>query len=174
MRSVRRVCLTEGVRRTQATERSVNGARHAALSLHGQAGSFKMSNKSEITWYVVADGGNARILTRDGDSMATVASFDSHGHGDTGENDVAAISQIKAPKSNPGEQVKALFARQVAEHLNNAANANKVDHIILAAPGHVLHDIREALNKPATHALGQTLSKDLTHVANKELASHFS
>ena len=133
-----------------------------------------MSNKSDVTWYVVADGGKARILTRDGNSMTAVSSFDSSGHGDTEEDDAAAISQIKAPKADPHGQVKTLFARQVAEHLNVAANANKVDHIVLAAPGHVLHDIREALNKPATQALGQTLSKDLTNIADDELAAHFS
>ena len=133
-----------------------------------------MNKKSDVTWYVVADGGKARILVRNGESMSTVSSFDSSGHGDTSEDDAATISQIKAPKSNPNEQVKVLFARQVAEHLNRAANANEVDHIVLAAPGHVLHDIREALNKPATHALGQSLSKDLTNVADGDLASHFA
>jgi protein required for attachment to host cells len=133
-----------------------------------------MSKNDEVTWYVVADGGKARILTRNGSSMTTVSSFDSSGHGDTGEDDVAAISQIKAPKADPREQVKALFARQVAEHLNSAVNANAVDHIVLAAPGHILHDIREALNKPATHALGESLSKDLTNIADDELAAHFA
>jgi protein required for attachment to host cells len=133
-----------------------------------------MNKKSDVTWYVVADGGKARILTRDGNSMTTLSSFDSAGHGDTAEDDIAAISQIKAPKIDPHEQVKVMFARQVAHHLNEAANANEVDHIILAAPGHILHDIKEALNKPATHALGPTLSKDLTHVAEDELAGHFS
>ena len=132
-----------------------------------------MSKRDEVTWYVVADGGKARILTRDGNTMKVVSSFDSSGHGDTTESDAAEISQIKAPKADPREQVKALFARQVAEHLNAAANANSVDHIVLAAPGHILHDIKEALNKPATHALGQTLSKDLTNVADGELAAHF-
>jgi len=133
-----------------------------------------MSKTSEVTWYVVADGGKARILTRNGDRMTTLSSFDSGGHGNTDEDDVALISQIKAPKVDPHEQVKVLFARQVAEHLNEAANANQVDHIVLAAPGHVLHDIREALNKPAAHALGTTLSKDLTNIAEDELAAHFA
>lgn len=133
-----------------------------------------MSKKSDVTWYVVADGGKARILTRSGDSMTTVLSFDSSGHGATSEDDAAAISQIKAPRADPHEQVKALFARQVAEHLNSAANANKVDHIMLAAPSHILHEIKEALNKPATHALEHTLSKDLTNVAEGDLADHFS
>lgn len=132
-----------------------------------------MSKNTETTWYVVADGGKARIMTRAGGSMTTMSAFDSSGHGDTNEDDAAAISQIKAPRTNPQAQVKELFARQIAEHLNQAANANQVDHIILAAPGHVLHEIKEALNKPATQALGHTISKDLTNVADNELAAHF-
>lgn len=132
-----------------------------------------MSKTHDVTWYVVADGGKARILTRKGDSMTLVSSFDSSGHGDTGEDDVASISQIKAPKADPNLQVKALFARQVADHLNAAADANEVDHIVLAAPGHTLHDIKQALNKSATHALRHTLSKDLTNVAEGNLAAHF-
>jgi protein required for attachment to host cells len=132
-----------------------------------------MSTQSDVTWYVVADGGKARILTRNGSSMTTVSAFDSSGHGDTAENDAAEIGGIHSPGVDPNVQVKALFARQIAAHLNTAADANQVDHIILAAPGHVLHDIKEALNKPANHALGDTLSKDLTNVDNGDLAAHF-
>ena len=134
-----------------------------------------MAKQDEITWYVVADGGKARILTRsDAGAMKTISAFDSAGHGDTLEDDAAAISQIKAPKSDPHDQVKALFARQVAEHLNTAVNANQVDHIVLAAPGQILHEIREALGKHATHALQSSLSKDLTNIADSELGSHFA
>ena len=132
-----------------------------------------MSKQHETTWYVVADGGKARILTRHEAAMTTISSFDSAGHGDTAEDDVAAISQIKAPRADPRGQVKSLFARQVAEHLNAAVTANKVDHIVLAAPGTVLHDIREALNTPATRALGECLSKDLTNIPDHELGTHF-
>lgn len=133
-----------------------------------------MNKKTEVTWYVVADGGKARILVRHGESMSTVSAFDSSGHGDTAESDTATIGAIHSPSTNPASQVKALFARQVAEHLNRAVNANEVDHIVLAAPGHVLHDIRETLNKPATQALGKSLSKDLTNVPDGELATHFA
>ena len=133
-----------------------------------------MNKSDEVTWYVVADGGKARFLTRDDAGMTTISAFDSAGHGDTEEDDAAEISQIKAPRSDPGEQVKALFARQVAQHLNTAVEAHRVQHIVLAAPGTVLHEIREALSKPATAALGETHSKDLTNIADRELASHFS
>ena len=48
-----------------------------------------------------------------------------------------------------------------------------IDEIALAAPGHVLHDIREALDKAAISRLGKTLSKDFANTPDGELAAHF-
>ena len=49
----------------------------------------------------------------------------------------------------------------------------KVDEIVLAAPAHVLHDIRESLDKAAGAKLGKAISKDLTNTPDAEMASHF-
>ena len=125
------------------------------------------------TWYVVADGGKARILTREGASMRSVQQFDNSGHGDTDEDASGGTSQLKAPKTDPHEQAKSHFARQVAQRLNEAVRTRKVVEIVLAAPAHVLHDIREGLDKAATGKLGKSLSKDLTNTPDGEMASHF-
>jgi protein required for attachment to host cells len=132
-----------------------------------------MSTQQDTTWYVVADGTKARILMRVGESMRTKHSFDSAGHGDTDENASADVSNLKAPKSDPSDQAKGRFAQHVAARLNEAVRTKETDAIVLAAPGHVLHDIREALDKPASAALKGTQSKDLTNIPDKELASHF-
>ena len=126
------------------------------------------------TWYVVADGGKARILTLEGGAMRTLQHFDNSGHGNTDEDASAGTSQLKAPKSDPHEQAKAQFARQVASRLNEAVRTGKVDEIVLAAPAHVLHEIREELDKAASGKLGKSISKDLTNTPEHELASHFS
>ena len=125
------------------------------------------------TWYVVADGGKARILMLDGGRMHTLESFDNSGRGDTDEDPSAGTSQLKAPKSDPRDQAKEHFAKQVAAKLNEAVRTGKVDEIALAAPAHVLHDIREALDKAAFAKLGKTLSKDFANTPDSELASHF-
>ena len=130
--------------------------------------------KTPITWYVVADGGKARILTRDGGAMRTHLHFDNSGHGNTDQDPSAGTSQLKAPKSDPHDQAKAHFAKQVADRLNEAVRTGKVDEIILAAPAHVLHAIREDLDKAATAKLGKALSKDLTNTPDHDLASHFA
>ena len=125
------------------------------------------------TWYVVADGGKARFLTLDGGRVHTLETFDNSGHGDTDVDASAGTSQLKAPKSDPHEQAKEHFAKQVAAKLNEDVRTGKVDEIILAAPAHVLHDIREALDKAASAKLGKTLSKDFANTPDGELASHF-
>ena len=131
-----------------------------------------MSNTK--TWYVVADGGKARVLTLDDGEMRTLHHFDNSGHGDTSEDASAGTSQLKAPKSDPHDQAKTRFARQVADRLNEAVRTGKVDEIILAASAHVLHDIRQELDKAASAKLGKALSKDLTNTPDHELAKHFA
>ena len=91
------------------------------------------------TWYVVADGGKARILTLNEGEMRTLQSFDNSGHGDTSEDASAGTSQLKAPKSDPHDQAKTHFGLQVADRLNEAVRTGKVDEIVLAASAHVLH-----------------------------------
>jgi protein required for attachment to host cells len=131
-------------------------------------------SSNETIWYVVADGGKARILTLDGNAMHVVAHFDNGGHGDTEADPSGGTSQLKAPKSDPHDQAKSHFAKMVAERLNEAVRIGTVDGIVLAAPPHVLHDIREGLDKAASAKLGKTLSKDLTNTPEHDLASHFA
>ena len=126
------------------------------------------------TWYVVADGGKARILTMQGGGLKTVQHFDESGHGDTDWDPSAGPSQLKAPRTDPHEQAKAAFAKLVAEKVNEAVRIGAVDEVMLAAPAHVLHDIREGLDKAAGGKLGKSLSKDLTNTPDVEMAAHFS
>lgn len=128
---------------------------------------------TDITWYVVADGGKARVLTLNDGTMRTLQHFDNSGHGDTDEDPSAGTSQLKAPKSDPHQQAKVHFAKMVAQRLNEAVRTGKVDEIVLAAPAHVLHDIREGLDKAASAKLGKSLSKDLTNTPDNDMASHF-
>ena len=63
--------------------------------------------------------------------------------------------------------------RAIRNMLSVGEETGKVDEIVLAAPAHVLHDIREGLDKAATGKLGKCHSKDLTNTPDGELASHF-
>jgi len=130
-------------------------------------------SKQGGTWYVVADGGKARILEKTGDGMRTRQSFDSSGKGDAAGGAASDTSQLKAPKSDPHEQAKGKFAVQVAALVNEAVRSGAASAVVLAAPASALHDIREALSKEAQGVLQDTLSKDLTNIPDNELASHF-
>ncbi len=128
-------------------------------------------SKQDTTWYVVADGGKARVLVGEGEHVRTIHSFDADGRGDVDESASAGPNQIKAPHTNPKEQSKTGFAKVVAAYLNRAVKAGEVDAIVLAAPAHMLHDIREELDKAATGAVTKSMSKDFTNVPDRDLAA---
>ncbi len=46
--------------------------------------------------------------------MRTLQHFDYSGHGGTDEDASAGVSQLKAPKTDPHDQAKAHFSKQVA------------------------------------------------------------
>ncbi len=128
-------------------------------------------SKQDITWYVVADGGKARILVGEGEHVRTVHGFDADGHGDVDESASTGPNLLKAPHADPKERSKTGFAKVVAAYLNRAVKAGEVDAIVLAAPAHMLHDIREDLDKAAAGAVTKSLTKDFTNVPDRDLAA---
>ena len=84
-------------------------------------------SKQDTTWYVVADGGKARVLVGEGEHVRTIHSFDADGRGDVDESASAGPNQLKAPHTNPKEQTKAGFAKVIATYLNRAVKAGEVD-----------------------------------------------
>ena len=131
-------------------------------------------SKQDTTWYVVADGGKARILVRDDrGGLRTRHSFDAHGKSGAVEDADSDVSQLKAPKSDPKDQAEGRFAGAVADYLNEAVRRGEAPALAIAAPAQVLHGIREGLSKEAAGKVGKTLTKDYTNTADAELAAHF-
>lgn len=128
-------------------------------------------SKQDTTWYVVADGGKARVLAGEGEHVRTIHSFDADGRGDVDESASAGANQLKAPHADPKEQSKTGFAKIVATYLNQAVKSGKVDAIVLAAPAHMLHDIRQDLDKAASGAVTKSMSKDFTNIPDADLAA---
>jgi protein required for attachment to host cells len=124
------------------------------------------------TWYVVADGGKARILTRHDDHFHTIQTFNAEGAGGVDGDASKGEHQLKAPHADPKAEIKHEFARVVADYLNRTPES-EVQAIVLAAPGHVLHDIRKVLNKVTAAKLTRSLSKDLTNISDHAIADHF-
>ncbi len=131
-----------------------------------------MSEKSG-TWYVVADGGKARVLVRGEKGLRAVRTFDASGRGDAVEDAESGTSQLKAPKADPKDQAEMRFARAVAEFLNEAVRTGQASSLVIAASARVLHELRAGLNKAAEGVVEKTMSKDLTNIPDAQLASHF-
>ncbi len=132
-----------------------------------------MDSKHGVTWFVVADGGKARVLTGSGRGMHTVHVFDNSGLANTDDDPAAARSRFTAPELDPHEQAKLSFEKTVADELNEAVRTGKVDSIVLAAPAHALHNIRGHLARATVAVVSRSLTKDLTNVPDHELADHF-
>ena len=118
--------------------------------------------------YVVADGEKARFLRLEGSQLRTIETFDLY-KGSSAKKDVASI---KAPHENPRDQLKVHFTRDLAAHINKAAQSSDVEGILLVAPPQASHEIREHLDKPTTKKLFKTLVKDLVNTPDHDLLKH--
>jgi protein required for attachment to host cells len=144
-----------------------------------------------ITWYVVADGGRARIVqkrARQGDrqeafdTLREFVSADLHRAthelgaerpGRTRESATSARHAVQ-PRQDLHQAAKQNFAHEVAALLNEAGQRDEFDTLVLVAPAHVLGDLRQALDEPTRRKVTAQLQKDLTKVPNADLAKHFT
>ncbi|MGC5748531.1 host attachment protein [Gluconobacter sp. NFX36] len=118
--------------------------------------------------YVIADGEKGRFLRLEGSHLRTIENFDLHKGSDAAKD----VGSIKAAHTNPKEQLKTHFTKDLATHINKAAQDSNIEGIFLVAPAQALHDIREHLDKPTTKKLFKTLTKDLTNTSDHDLLKH--
>lgn len=142
------------------------------------------------TWYVVTDGGRARILQkrdaqRDAqdafDTLREVVSPDIHHHthelgterpGRTHES-ANSSHHAQQPREDLHRAEKRNFVYEVAAALNEANTRDEFDRLILVAPAHALRELDQALDAPTQRKIAARLQKDLTNVPNADLAKHF-
>jgi protein required for attachment to host cells len=137
------------------------------------------------TWIVVADGARARVLENlgPGKGLEPVP-------GSAMETDVVPNREVMADR--PGRSFdrkgsgrhameptvdwqrlqKREFARGLTEWLDRAALAGDFDRLILVAPPRSLGDIRAQIGSAARQRLVADLPKDLTGIADRDLAGH--
>ena len=117
-------------------------------------------------WVLIADGGRARIVMPEAH----------HGRFHT----VLELGGETHPHFPPSERQDGqhkeehTFAVGLAHRLNQEAAAGAYEKLVLVAPGHILHTVREGLNKQAAALLAGSLSKDLTKVPDHELKDHLA
>ena len=140
-------------------------------------------------WYVVADGGRARIiLKRDQqsdlqeafDTLQEMVSADIHrATHDLGSERPGRVRESAAsarhavqPRQDLHKAEKQNFAHEVAAWLNAANTRDEFDALVLVAPAHALADLRQALDEPTQRKITAQLQKDLAKVPDAELAAH--
>jgi protein required for attachment to host cells len=114
-------------------------------------------------WIVIADGDHARLVT---------AGADRHFH---------TTETIKSPGAqshsgshqNPHDAAKHHFAIRLAARVDQLVTSERFDDLFIVAPAAILKDVRSHLGTAATFKLKAAVKKDLTHVPDGDLPSHF-
>jgi protein required for attachment to host cells len=142
--------------------------------------------KKKRICYVIADGGRARLVERDGaGTYRTVSSFVSSDlHKSTHElgRDRPARVQDSAgpsrhavqPRRDLHEAAKEGFIHTLAAELATLCTDDRYDALVLVAPPGALTVLRGALDKPSSALVLDELQKDLTKVPDHDLAAHLS
>jgi protein required for attachment to host cells len=146
------------------------------------------------TWILIADGAKAKVLAHDRKSgtlspafpqefFGTTAqskeiasdrpgrSFESAGRGQP--SDVGAHGRhAMEPRTDPQRHAEYSFARELAEHLQDAANKNRFQRLVVVAAPRTLGDLRQLLPDPVKKLVSAELDKDLTNLPERELPKH--
>jgi protein required for attachment to host cells len=145
------------------------------------------------TWILIADGARARLLEQDRKSRhfnptseqeffgsraqsREIASddrgrtFDSAARGQPG--DVAHGRHAMEPSTDPHRYAEYAFARDLADHLEKAANEHRFDHLVVVAAPRALGDLRGLLPKTVQSKIAAEINKDLTNIPTRDLGRH--
>lgn len=139
------------------------------------------------TWYVVADGGRARILQKreeqDGYEVqlelvsanlhATTRDLGAERPGRGHESANAAHHAVE-PREDLHQADKRQFVDDVAQALNEASAQERFDRLVLVAPARALGELSQTLDAATRLKVVGELQKDLTKTPVAELAQHFA
>jgi protein required for attachment to host cells len=137
------------------------------------------------TWFVIADGGRARIVEPREErslfrTLREIESVDIHHRSHDIGSDRPGRAQESAttgghavePREDIHKAAKQDFARQVADILNTGAARDEFDRLVLVAPAMILNEIRSHLDATTAPRVTAELQRDLTKVPDAELKEH--
>ncbi|SRR5581483_8553081 len=136
-------------------------------------------------WIAIADGSRARIVAprNEGpgfDIVSEMSSAEAHvpsraisadRPGRTQESGYSGRHAIE-PRQDPHQERKAAFVRGLASQLNEAAEQERFDELIIFAPPRCLAELRGTLGKGAHKKIKAAVPKDLTKLPLSELHRH--
>ncbi len=120
--------------------------------------------KQPVLWVLVADGEHARVVTPEAveGRFVTALTFGVVEH-PTHQPDL---------HDDPRPAEKLRFGAEVAQRLNREAEQGSFDRLVLVAPGHILHAVREGLNKVTETRVIGTLPKDFCKLNDHDVSAH--
>ena len=141
--------------------------------------------KKTVTWILIADGTQARVLenTGPGKGLASVKGLDwsieplqskdidtdrpGRGHSSGG----SARSAME-PKTDPAQHREAEFMRSVASVLDKKVLEGAFDRLVIAAAPIALGNLRKVLSDHVKKAVVAELDKDLTNLPTPSIDRH--
>jgi len=141
--------------------------------------------KKTVTWILIADGTQARVLEHagPGKGLANVKDLEwsitplqtqdieadkpGRGFASTGSKRSAM-----EPRTDPAAHREAEFVRGVAAELEKKAKAGTYDRLVIAAAPIALGNLRKALSEHVKKTVVAELDKDLTNLPTPQLEKH--
>ncbi len=142
--------------------------------------------KKPRLYYVIADGGRARLVERDDDgAFRTLSSFVSTElHASAHELGRDRPTRVKEsansarhavePRQDPHEAAKADFIRTIAAELGALLKQGQFDQLMLVAPPGVIGELKGALSDVTAKTVVKELHKDLTKIPDHDLTPHLT
>jgi protein required for attachment to host cells len=138
-------------------------------------------------WVLIADGEHARVATPGAveGQFHTLLAFDSStahmrsrdltsdGPGRSFESGSPTRHAV-TPKTDAHEEAKRRFVHEVARFAEERSRAGEFDRLVLVAPPHALHELRESLGKAVMGKVVGSLNKDLVKTKDHDLGAHLA
>lgn len=141
--------------------------------------------KKTVTWILIADGAQARVLenTGPGKGLKQVSGLDwsqaalqnrdivSDKPGRSFSSNGAGRSAME-PRTDPAEHRETTFVKSVADMLDSKLQQGLFDRLVIVAAPIALGDIRKAMSGQVRKAVIAELNKDLTNLPTAQLDQH--
>lgn len=142
--------------------------------------------RPKTTWFLVADGARARIYATEGRALDLKPVFDHEFAAPTRAPNRAADSDKPGRSFDSAGQgrhamerevdwqthEKQMFSKALARELEQGANRNAYDRLVLVAAPEILGFLRDDLGKNAARLVVAEINKDLTHLDALRLSEH--
>lgn len=141
--------------------------------------------KKTVTWILIADGTQARVLehTGPGKGLVTIKGLDwsitplqthdiNSDRPGRSHSSVGSGRSAMEPKTDAAQHREAEFVRSVADVLDGKAKSGAYDRLVIAAAPIALGNLRKVLSDHVKKTVVAELDKDLTNVPTQQLDRH--